>query len=51
MDVAMALAVSWKPFVKSNSNAVTMTIGTIVSIAGSLPSPAKRRMNREFIES
>ena len=29
IDVAMALAVSWKPLVKSNANAVTMTTTTI----------------------
>ena len=36
MDVAMALAVSWKPFVKSNVNAVTITKPTITSVAGSI---------------
>ena len=30
IDVAMALAVSWKPFVKSNANAVMMTRITVV---------------------
>jgi hypothetical protein len=29
MDVAMALAVSWKPLVKSNASAVTTTTTTI----------------------
>ena len=29
IDVAMALAVSWKPLVKSNASAVTMTTTTI----------------------
>ena len=36
MDVAIALAVSWKPFVKSNVNAVTITKPTITSVAGSI---------------
>ncbi len=30
IEVAMALAVSWKPFVKSNASAVTMTRMTVV---------------------
>ena len=29
IDVALALAVSWKPLVKSNASAVTMTTTTI----------------------
>ena len=36
IEVAMALAVSWKPFVKSNTSAVTMTNPTTMSVTGSM---------------
>ena len=36
MDVAMALAVSWKPFVKSNVSAVTMTRPTTMMVTMSM---------------
>ncbi|MFJ1762923.1 hypothetical protein ACIOD2_21605 [Amycolatopsis sp. NPDC088138] len=41
MDVAIALAVSWKPLVKSKANAATITTSTISekSMRGSFPSP------------
>ena len=40
IEVAMALAVSWKPFVKSNASAVTMTTMTmtVMSMSPSLGS-------------
>ena len=36
MEVAMAFAVSWNPFVKSNTSAVTMTRPTTISVARSM---------------
>src|SRR4051812_33723126 len=43
IDVAMALAVSWKPFVKSNTNAVTTTTTTISDAS---TAPALRSVDR-----
>jgi hypothetical protein len=37
IDVAMALAVSWKPFVKSNASAVTMTTTTMTEMSIARP--------------
>ena len=34
-DVATALAVSWKPFVKSNASAIATTTTSAVSLNGS----------------
>ena len=36
IEVAMAFAVSWKPFVKSKTSAVAITRTTTISVTGSM---------------
>ena len=43
IEVAMALAVSWKPLVKSNASAVTMTKTTIRVMSMQVPFLGWRR--------
>jgi hypothetical protein len=42
LDVVMAFAVSWKPLVKSNANAVTMTTMTVREIPMGRSVPLRR---------
>ncbi len=41
MEVAIALAVSWKPLVKSKARAVTTTIAKMISVAVTVATPFK----------